>query len=143
MMNKSYKELSKLPTFEERYEYLKLGGTVGRSTFGFERYLNQNFYRSTEWRKFRNGILVRDNCLDLGIEGMEIVGRVIVHHINPITMDDITSGADCLLDPNNVICTSHITSEAIHYGDASLLPKPIIARSKGDTDLWPSRRKAF
>lgn len=135
-MTKSYRELRRIPTFEERFEYLKLGGAVGRATFGFERYLNQAFSRSTEWRHCRRGIILRDNGCDLGIQDREILGRIIVHHINPITVEDIELSRDCLFDPDNLICTSHNTSNAIHYGDKSLLVIAPKDRKKGDTSLW-------
>lgn len=135
-MIKSYKELRHLRTFEERFEYLKIGGVVGRETFGFERYLNQNFYQSPEWKHTRRGIILRDNGCDLGIRDREIFGRIIIHHINPISIDDIELGRDCIFDPDNLISCSHDTSNAIHYGDASLLIKPPQERRKGDTQLW-------
>lgn len=135
-MNKSYRELRRIPTFEERFEYLKLGGVVGRPTFGFERYLNQTFSRSSEWKHTRRGIILRDNGCDLGIQEREIFGRIIVHHINPLTVEDIELGRDCLFDPDNLITTSHITSNAIHYGDKSLLVLVPEDRKKGDTALW-------
>lgn len=135
-MIKSYRELRRLRTFEERFEYLKIGGVVGCSTFGFERYINQELYNSTEWKQARTPIIIRDGSCDLGVEGREIFARLIVHHINPITIDDIERGADCVFDPDNLICSSHITHEAIHYGDASLLIKLPQERRKGDTLLW-------
>lgn len=135
-MIKSYRELRRLRTFEERYEYLKLGGVVGRETFGFERYLHQKFCRSTEWKHARRDIILRDNGCDLGIPDREIFGRIIIHHINPLTIDDIELGRDCLLDPDNLISCSHNTSNAIHYGDASLLAILPQERRKGDTRLW-------
>ena len=135
-MIKSYRELHSLRTFEERFDYLKIGGVVGRETFGFERYLNQNFYRSREWKHTRRDIIVRDNGCDLGSPDREIFGRIIVHHINPITIEDIEHGRDCVFDSNNLICTSQNTSNAIHYGDASLLIKFPQERRKGDTQLW-------
>ena len=135
-MNRSYSKLRQLQTFEERFEYLKLGGTVGRSTFGFDRYLNQSFYNSREWKRVRNDIIVRDGACDLGISDRAIYGKIIVHHITPITIDDVEQGADCLFNPDNLICTSHNTSEAIHYGDASLLTRIPKERQKGDTTLW-------
>ncbi len=135
-MFKSYSELRQLQTFEERFEYLKLGGTVGRRTFGFDRYLNQSFYNSREWKRVRNDIIVRDGACDLGIPDRAIYGKIIVHHITPITIDDVEQGADCLFNPDNLICTSHNTSEAIHYGDASLLTQIPKERQKGDTTLW-------
>lgn len=135
-MIKSYKELRRLKTFEERFEYLRIGGVVGRETFGFERYLNQTFYRSTEWRHIRRDIIVRDGACDLGIPDREIYDRIIVHHINSITIDDIELARDCVRDPDNLICCSHNTSNAIHYGDASLLIRLSPERRKGDTCLW-------
>lgn len=134
---KSYSELLTLGAFEERYRYLKLGGKVGRATFGFDRYMNQKFYTSYEWRTFRRDIIVRDNGCDLGIDdGLhEIGGKILIHHINPITPDDITmQRLDVLLDPENVICVSHRTHEAIHYGDESLI-HPFAERRPGDTAL--------
>lgn len=133
---KTYNELIRLRTFEERFDYLRLGGMVGKETFGFERYLNQSFYRSTEWKYVRRDAIVRDNGCDLAFNGMEIYGKIIVHHINPITIDDIEQGRDCIFDLNNVICTSHNTSNAIHYGDKSLLIMPPKERKRGDTQLW-------
>ena len=140
-MIKTYQELRRLRTFEERYEYLKLGGAVGRETFGFDRYLNQDFYHnSKDWKLCRRDIIARDNGCDLAIPDREIFGRIIVHHINPITVEDIERGADCLFDPDNLICTSHNTSQAIHYGDASLLVRLPQERRKGDTQLWQQQR---
>lgn len=135
-MIKSYKELRQLRTFEERFEYLKIGGIVGKETFGLARYLNQRFYLSSEWKHTRRDIIVRDNGCDLGVKDREIFDRIIIHHINTITIDDIELGRDCLFDPNNLICTSHDTSNAIHYGNSSLLSKPYQERRKGDTHLW-------
>jgi hypothetical protein len=136
MIIRSYRDLRRLQTFDERFEYLKLGGVVGRETFGFERYLNQMFYRSPEWKRTRQGIIIRDNGCDLGIPGREIFDRVIIHHMNPITIEDIELSRDCIFDPDNLICTSHDTSNAIHYGDRSLLMKLPQERRKGDTQLW-------
>ena len=135
-MIKSYKQLRQLRTFEERFKYLKLSGVVGRSTFGFERYLNQRLYRSWEWKLLRKDIILRDNGCDLGIPDREIFGRIIVHHINPLTIEEIERGADSIFDPDNLICTSHSTSNAIHYGDESLLLTFQRERRKGDTCLW-------
>ena len=135
-MLRSYRELRRIPTFEERFEYVRLGGVVGRETFGFERYLNQAFYHSNEWRRFRRDMIVRDNGCDLAIPDREIFDRIILHHLNAITMDDIENSADCLFDPDNVVCVSHSTSNAIHYGDASLLVRLPEERRKGDTHLW-------
>lgn len=133
---KSYRELRRLQTFEERFEYLRIGGVVGRETFGFERYINQNFYTSQEWKLTRRDIIIRDNGCDLGMKGMEIYGRIIVHHINPITVEDIELARDCIFNPDNLICTSHTTSNAIHYGDKTLLARLPRERRKGDTRLW-------
>ena len=135
-MLKSYAELRHLQTFEERFEYLKLGGTVGRATFGFERYLNQSLYKSKEWMRVRHQVIVRDNACDLGVGEREINGRVLVHHINPITAEDIEEARECVFDVFNLICTTHATHNAIHYGDASLLVKLPQERIKGDTALW-------
>lgn len=135
-MFKTYKELSRLVTFKERFEYLKLGGAVGAATFGFDRYINQALYHSYEWRKVRGVVIIRDDACDLGIQGHDLFGGVIVHHINPITVENIECGDDCVFDPNNLICVSLRTHNAIHYGDASLLPSLPKVRTKGDTTLW-------
>lgn len=136
MIRRSYSELRRLHTFKDRYDYLVLHGSVGASTFGFDRYLNQGFYRSTEWRKLRNAIIVRDNGCDLGIDGYEIHNRLIIHHMNPMTVDDIVTGGSDLLDPEFLITTTHSTHNAIHYGDERLLPRLPITRKPGDTKLW-------
>ena len=137
MSIKSYSELITLPTFEERYHYLKLGGKVGEETFGFDRYLNQVFYSSAEWKRFRRDIIVRDLGCDLGIEDRTIGGIIIIHHINPIILADIhRRNLGVLLNPENVICVSHNTHNAIHYGDESLLTLALIARRPNDTCPW-------
>ena len=138
MMNiKTYSELIKLPTFEERFEYLKLNGVVSELTFGSERYLNQMFYTSDEWRKLRNKIILRDNGCDLGIEGYEIYGQnVLIHHLNPISLSDISDRTEFLLNPEYLITTTHRTHNAIHYGDENLLVKGPIVRSANDTCPW-------
>ena len=136
MRSKSYSELRSLQTFEERYEYLRIGGQVGVATFGFERYLNQVFYRSAEWRRARDKVIIRDNGCDLGILGREIHETIYVHHINPITIEDIDSGSPLLFDPNNLISTIRTTHQAIHYGDKSMLRILPQERKRGDTDLW-------
>jgi len=136
MKIKTYKELSRLPTFEERFNYLKLGGSVGRATFGFDRYLNQSLYQSREWKKIRNDVIVRDGGCDLGIPSREIFIRTLIHHINPITVEDIEDANDCVFDINNLICTSYDTHNAIHFGDESLLIRLPKERRKGDTTLW-------
>lgn len=134
---KSYSELITLPTFEERYRYLRIGGEVGKETFGFERYLNQVFYTSKEWRKFRRDIIIRDNGCDLGIEDRDCGKFLVVHHINEITIDDIRDkNLEILLNPENVITASTMTHKAIHYGDDSLLIKPPVERFKNDTCPW-------
>lgn len=135
-MIKTYLGLIRIPTFEERYQYLRLLGTVGKETFGFKRWLNQEFYHSSEWQRFRNEIIVRDNGCDLGVEGFQIFGSVIIHHINPITYEDIVNNNPCVFDPNNVISTKHTTHNAIHYGDEKFLSKPLIERTKNDTCPW-------
>lgn len=135
-MSRSYSELVKLKTFEERFEYLKLSARIGEETFGSERKLNQIFYGSQEWRAFRREAIIRDNGCDLGIEGREIGGKIEVHHINPITREDILNRADCLWDLENVICVSPNTHKAIHYGDGSLLPHDPIERYPNDTCPW-------
>jgi hypothetical protein len=127
--------------FLERFRYLSLGGTVGEATFGFDRYLNQRFYTSREWRQLRDHVIVRDNGCDLGIAGREIHSKILVHHMNPITADDIAQGENLLLDPDNLICTTHDTHNAIHYGNESLLPRLPVPREQGDTGLWPSIRR--
>lgn len=136
MSIRTYSELITLPTFEERYKYARLGGKVGESTFGYERYLNQVFYESKEWRDFRRSIIIRDRGCDLGILDREISGLIMIHHLNPISVDDILQRRKCLLDPENAICTSPDTHRAIHYGDESLLIKAPIIRSKNDTCPW-------
>lgn len=118
---KTYSELITIPTFEERFEYLKLDGQVGVETFGFNRYLNQAFYKSDEWLSIRDYVITRDNGCDLGVEGYEIYGRILIHHINPITKDDIVHRSKSLLDPENLITTVKRTHDAIHYGDSNLL----------------------
>lgn len=136
MSTRTYSELITLPTFEERYKYARLGGRVGESTFGYERYLNQLFYESKEWRDFRRSIIIRDRGCDLGILDREISGLIMIHHLNPISVDDILQRRECLLDPENAICASPNTHRAIHYGDESLLIKAPIVRSKNDTCPW-------
>ena len=135
-MLKTYSDLRRLQTFEERFAYLKLGGVVGQTTFGFERYLNQVLYRSQEWKLVRRDVIVRDDGCDLGIPDREIFGRLLIHHINPISIDDIEDSNPCVFDLNNLICTTHNTHNAIHYGDASLLATLPKERRKGDTCLW-------
>ena len=133
---KTYSELITIPTFEERFEYLKLDGQVGVETFGFNRYLNQAFYKSDEWLSIRDYVITRDNGCDLGMEGYEIYGRILIHHINPITKDDIIQRSRNLLDRENLITTVKRTHDAIHYGDSNLLMKAPIERRKNDTCPW-------
>lgn len=133
---KTYSELCKLQTFEERYEYLKIGGIVGEDTFGSERYINQMLYKMPEWRKTRRDVIIRDKGNDLGMDGYEIVGKVMVHHINPITVDDIINRLDYVLDPEYLISSSFMTHQAIHYGSKDLLPEEPIERFKNDTCPW-------
>lgn len=134
---RTYSELSKLKTFRERYEYLKLDGTVGEETFGFDRYINQMFYKSEEWKRIRNYVITRDNGCDLGIPDRKIVDSVIlVHHMNPITKEDIINKNEILLDPEYLITTIKSTHDAIHYGDESLLAEDLVIRSKNDTCPW-------
>lgn len=135
-MTKTYAELCRIRDFEGRFEYLRLHGDVGRSTFGFDRWINQQFYRSREWRNARDFVIVRDDGCDLGVPGYEIHGELLVHHINPIAVDDIVHGADWIFDSEYLITTTHTTHNAIHYSDASLLPRVVAARQPGDTKLW-------
>ena len=135
-MIRTYSKLITLPTFEERYRYLRLGGRVGEDTFGFDRYLNQSFYQTEEWRSVRDYVIVRDGGCDLGIEGREIRERILVHHMNPITKEDILQRTKYLLDPEYLICTIKNTHDAIHYGNESLLLLPPIERTKNDTCPW-------
>lgn len=133
---KSYSTVILLPTLEERFNYLKLSGKVGAETFGYDRYLNQILYHDPEWRRIRNDVIIRDNGCDLGVEDYEIKGRILVHHINPITIDDVKLRRYCVFDLDNLICTSHDTHNAIHYGDVNLLPKNPIERKPNDTCPW-------
>lgn len=136
MRFKTYSELIRLPTFEERFEYLAMGGLVGQQTFGVERYLNQEFYRSREWKRTRDGIFIRDCGCDLACEGHEITGRFVIHHINPITIEDIEEGSDALFDPENLITTLELTHKALHYATFDLLPKGPAERRPNDTCPW-------
>lgn len=143
---KTYEELIKLDTFNERYEYLRLAGSVGRSTFGFDRYVNQGFYRSKEWRRIRSQVISRDNGYDLGHFDHVIVSNVIVHHMNPITVEEIQNGSDFVFNLSYLICVSEETHNAIHYGTRSMLKEDPIERSKNDTSPWllakPVRKEA-
>lgn len=133
---KCYSEISRLKTFEERYRYLRLTGKVGDETFGFDRYLNQIFYRSQKWKSIRDHVIVRDNGCDLGLDGYEIYGKIYIHHMNPITLRDIETGSDYLIDPEYLICVTLNTHNAIHYGDENLLVKAPITRTRNDTCPW-------
>lgn len=136
MTIRTYSELITLPTFEDRYRYLQLNGAVGKDTFGFDRYINQQFYRSKEWQRIRDEVIIRDNACDLGMEGYEIHWRIYVHHMNPIMVRDIQSNSDYLMNPEFLICTTHRTHNAIHYGDENLLARAPIERTKNDTCPW-------
>lgn len=137
MSIKTYSELMRLPTFEERYRYLRLGGRVGEETFGFDRYINQMFYKSPDlWLPIRDKIIIRDNGCDLGVEGHDIYSRIIVHHMNPITKEDILEQSEFLLNPEYLICTRKSTHDAIHYGDESLLLTAPVERRPNDTCPW-------
>ena len=137
MMNiRTYSELIAFPTFEERFKYLQLNGQVGESTFGFDRYMNQVFYRSQKWKSIRDFVIIRDCGCDLGVEGYDIHGKIIIHHMNPLSMRDIETESDFLLNPDFLICTTHNTHNAIHYGDENLLVTAPIERTKNDTCPW-------
>lgn len=140
-MVRTYSELITMPTFEERYRYLRLSGIVGEETFGFDRYMNQNFYKWKEWLSVRDFVIVRDNGCDLGIEGREIRGKIMVHHMNPITKEDILRRSEFLLNPKFLICTAPNTHDAIHYGDENLLVQMPVPRTKNDTCPWKHERK--
>lgn len=135
-MIRNYTELSKLQTFEERFNYLKLDGIVGKETFGYDRYLNQILYQCPEWKSVRNKVIIRDNGCDLGIIGREIQNRIIIHHMNPITVEDIKSRNPIVFDPEYLISTIHRTHNAIHYSDENLLPKNLVERKPNDTCPW-------
>lgn len=136
-MIRYYSELIQLPTFKERFEYLKLSGSVGRATFGYDRYLNQNFYKSQEWKRLRNEIIVRDNGCEMGLEDYEIKGRIFIHHMNPIVDDDIVNVSDYLMNPEYLICVSHDIHNAIHYGNDDIVrAKDYTPRRPDDTCPW-------
>ena len=132
----TYSELIRLSSFEDRFQYLKLQGTVGQDTFGFDRYLNQDFYRSKDWKRLRDYVITRDNGCDLGVPGFEIYGKLIIHHMNPISVDDIIHSTDFLLDPEYLITTKMSTHNAIHYGDNKILIPSFVERTKNDTCPW-------
>jgi hypothetical protein len=134
---RTYSELITLPTYKERFDYLKLDSIVGKETFGYDRYINQQLYQhNPRWKNARDKVIIRDNGCDLGVEGYEIFGKIIVHHMNPITMDDILNDRDWIYDPEYLICTVHNTHNAIHYGDEKLLMTAPIVRTKNDTCPW-------
>jgi hypothetical protein len=135
-ITRSYSELRRLDTFEDRFHYLSLRGQVGEATFGYDRWVNQQFYRSREWRQLRHAIIVRDNGCDLGLRDHPLHERILVHHMNPLSVDDLMHDAEAALDPEFLISVSHRTHNAIHYGDESLLRKPFVPRRPGDTRLW-------
>ena len=136
MLNRCYTELIQLPTFKERYEYLRLGGIVGQDTFGFDRYLNQKFYHSAEWKRIRRDVIIRDEGRDLAMEGYELQGNIFIHHMNPISPNDLIDITDYVINPEYLVCVSKRTHDAIHFGDASLLPQLPIERKPNDTCLW-------
>lgn len=140
-MIRTYRELRRCETFEDRFRYLAIRGTVGERTFGYDRWINQQFYRSREWKQARTFVIARDLGCDLGSLGYEIHGGLLVHHMNPLTPEDIEDGADNMLDPEFLITTTHDTHNAIHYGDERLLRRPYVERSRGDTSLWQSPRR--
>ena len=135
-MIRTYSDLSKLKTLEDRYKYLALHGQVGEATFGFDRYMNQEFYRSREWRRVRDDVILRDNGCDLGIEGHDIHRGLYIHHMNSMTLADIRNRNESILDPEFLITVRLMTHNAIHYGDERLLPRPPVERRPGDTKLW-------
>lgn len=135
MKSKCYTELRQIPTFEERFEYLKLNGKVCDETFGFDRWINQKFYKSLEWKKIRRDVIIRDNGCDLGLEGYELQNGIYVHHMNPMIPKDIVNAEEWILNPEYLICVSLNTHNAIHYGDKRLLPR-IIERKPNDTCPW-------
>lgn len=136
MRSRCYRELRSIESFEDRFDYLNLAGEVGQATFGHDRWLNQRFYTSVQWRRLRDVVIVRDNGCDLGVEGYEITHDLVVHHMNPLALEDIVEGESYILDPAFLICTSQRTHNAIHFGDRTLLPRPAVTRESGDTLLW-------
>ena len=133
---RTYSELINIPTFEERLQYLRLYGNVGEDTFGFDRYLNQIFYSSPEWKKVRQYVITRDMGCDLGIDGYEISGKILIHHMNPLSKEDILNKTEFLLNSEYLICTSYDTHQFIHYGNRELVNRDPIIRTKNDTCPW-------
>lgn len=133
---RTYTELRRLRTMEERYNYLRIGGRVGQDTFGFDRYMNQKFYTGREWRQIRHHVIARDLGCDMGLPDQDIHDKIIIHHMNPLVLSDLVDDAEMALDPEYLISVRHSTHNAIHYGDASLLPKPFVERAPNDTKLW-------
>ena len=136
MSIRTYSELILLTTFEERFKYLQLNGRVGDDTFGFDRYINQKFYRSAEWKRISDYIIIRGNGCDLALKGYEIYGRILIHHMNPITVKDVELSTEYLMNPEYLICVTHNTHNAIHYGDEKLITKGPVVRTKNDTCPW-------
>lgn len=136
MRIRRYSELCRIQDLEGRFQYLALHGFVGKETFGFDRYINQQFYTSKQWRDIRHHVIARDLGCDMGLDGYEIHDRIIIHHMNPMGVEDVSHGDSSILDPEYLITTSHKTHNAIHYGDESLLPRPVVERRAGDTKLW-------
>jgi hypothetical protein len=136
LTTRTYSELRRLETFDERFDYLSLNGMVGDITFGFDRYMNQQFYTSREWKQVRQHVIARDNGCDLGIEGFEVFAKLVIHHMNPMSVDDIRHGNEAILEPEFLITTCHKTHNAIHYGDKSQLFRGVTERTAGDTKLW-------
>lgn len=133
---RTYSELVRLKTFQERFQYLQLGGAVGKETFGYDRFLNQRFYMSKEWKDVRDYVIIRDNGCDLGLDGYDIFGKIIIHHMNPVVLEDLTHGSGKILDPEYLITVCHNTHNAIHYGDGDLLVREPVVRKKNDTCPW-------
>ena len=135
-LTRRYSEIRQLTNLKDRFEYLRIGGIVGDSTFGFNRYLNQTLYTTKRWRSVRDSVIIRDNGCDMGLEDYPIFGPVVIHHMNPMTIDDIVEGREWVFDPEYLICVSDRTHRAIHYGDENLLPKGLVQRSPDDTCPW-------
>lgn len=139
-MTRSYSELSQISDYMDRFRYLAIKAQVGEATFGHERFLNQDFYHSRQWRLMRNEVIARDYSRDLGCEGYDLHSLVVVHHMNPMSREDIALGREAIMDPEFLITTTHKTHNAIHYGSEDLLPQPYVERRPGDTTLWAPRR---